>query len=127
MFPLDGTVNTGFDYCIVVYDAITRIKSEQLDKWTTIKDQICSRQHTERQCQLVVLVVKAPRTNVLAYQHIVDACKTLDIHMIPVDNGQAGLENIKTLLEKLANLVYHGRKTKHQERISSLISSVKSL
>lgn len=123
MFPMDGTINTGFDYCIVVYDAITRIKAEQLDKWTTIKDQICSRQHSDRSCQLVVLVVKAPRTPPKAYQHIIDTCKRQSIHLIPVDNTHDGMNTIKSLLEKLANLVYQKRKGIYHNQISSILNS----
>lgn len=121
MFPMDGTINTGFDYCIIIYDAITRIKVEQLDKWITIKDQICSRQHPDRECKLVVLVVKAPRTPIQNYDHIIQSCKKLNIHIIPVDNTRDGLDNIKTLLERLANLVYQGRKAKHLDRIRQIL------
>jgi len=122
MFPMDGTINTGFDYCIVVYDTITRVKKEELDKWITIKDQICSHQHPDRQCQLVVLVVKAPRTQVDKYSHIDESCKRLDIHYIPFDNTKDGLAKIHTLPERLANLVYQQRKARHHQRISDLLS-----
>jgi len=122
MFPMDGTVNTGFDYCIIVYDTITRVKKEELDKWITIKDQICSRQHPERQCELVVLVVKAPRTPSSKYSHIEKSCAKLKIHLIPVDNTKDGLDKIRSLLERLANLVYQKRKAKHHERIAELLS-----
>lgn len=123
MFPLDGTINTGFDYCIVVYDAITRIKAEQLDKWTTIKDQISSRQHKDRPCQLVVLIIKAPRTPVSRYQHIMDTCKKHGVYVIPVDNNPDGMDKIKSLPKSLANLVYADRKAKHHERIKTLLSN----
>lgn len=122
MFPMDGTVNTGFDYCIVVYDAITRVKAEQLDKWITIKDQICSRQHPERKCQLVVIVVKTPRTPVATYDHVVQSCKKLHIHLIPVDNTSEGFGNIKSLLERLTNLVYQGRKEQHNRKVQALLA-----
>jgi hypothetical protein len=121
MFPMDGTINTGFDYCIIVYDSITRIKAEALDKWVSIKDQICSRQHEDRPCQLVVLVVTTPRTPTQKYQHITDSCKKLTIHMIPVDNTRNGLDNIKTLPERLANIVYQSRKNKYQLQIQELL------
>lgn len=123
MFPLDGTINTGFDYCVVVYDAITRIRPEQLDKWTTIKDQICSRQHPDRVCQLVVLVIKAPRTPVGRYQHIINTCKKQGVHVVPVDNNPDGMEKIKSLPKRLANLVYSNRKEKHHQRIKELLQS----
>jgi hypothetical protein len=122
MFPMDGTINTGFDYCIVIYDTITRIKAEQLDKWITIKDQICSRQHPDRNCQLVVLVIKTPRTPIGTYEHIVQSCAKLKIHMIPVDNTRDGLDNIKTLLERLSNLVYKERRSQHNDRIRQILS-----
>lgn len=122
MFPMDGTINTGFDYCIIVYDVITRVKKEELDKWITIKDQICSRQHPDRKCQLVVLVVKAPRTQSEKYSHIEESCKRLKVHLILVDNTKNGLDTIRTLLERLANLVYQGRKALHHQRISDLLT-----
>jgi len=124
MFPLDGTINTGFDYCIVIYDAITRIKPEQLDKWTTIRDQICSRQHPDRLCKLIVLVIKAPRTDIVKYQHIIDSCDKLNIHIILVDNVKEELNKIKSLLEKLANLVYRERKTIHHSHIRDVLKTL---
>jgi hypothetical protein len=121
MFPMDGTVNTGFDYCIIVYDAITRIQSEPLDKWIAIRDQICMRQHPDRKCEMVVIVLKTPRTPLAAYEHISQEAAKLKIHMIPVDNTTEGLTRIKTLVERLAGMVYTKRKTGRMQMIRKLL------
>ena len=124
MFHMDGTVNTGFDYCIVVYDTITRLQAESLDKWISIKDQICVRQHPDRKCEMVVIVLKTPRTPAAVYDHITQATAKLKVHMIPVDNTADGLNRIKTLVERLANVVYTKRKAVHAQTIEKLLRDI---
>lgn len=120
MFPMDGTINTGFDYCIVVYDTITRMQQEPLEKWLAIKDQICLRQHPDRKCQTIVIVLKTPRTSVTAYEHISQTACRLKIHLITVDNTSDGFDKIRTLVERLSGLIYIDRKAQYKEIISKL-------
>lgn len=121
MFQMDGTINTGFDYCIIIYDTITRIQAEPLDKWTSIRDTICARQHPERPCKLVVLVVKTPRTDEAVYKHIIENCQRQKIYLVAVDNNSEGMERVKTLPEKLAGLVYQDRCIAHRARVKRIL------
>jgi hypothetical protein len=110
MFPLDGTENTGFDYAIIVYDAITRKKNEDLGSWVSIKDQVSNRQHPSRKCGVVALLVKTSRTEQREYQHIIDYCNKNNINLIMVDNNKEDLSKMKDLPHNLSTITYTERK-----------------
>lgn len=110
MFPLDGTENTGFDYAIIVYDAITRKKKEDLGSWVSIKDQVSNRQHPARKCGVVALLVKTSRTEQKEYQHVIDYCDKNNINLIMVDNSKEELSKMKDLPHNLSLITYKERK-----------------
>jgi hypothetical protein len=122
MFHMDGTPDTGFDYCIIFYDTITRTSPEPLDKWTTVKDGVCARQHPERECKLVVIIIKTPRTDRSVFQHVVDSCQRQDIHCIFVDNDAESTKRIGSLPEKLTGLTYLARKERHSKKIQAVLA-----
>ncbi len=129
MFPIDGTVNTGFDYCIVVYDAITRVKKTDIQTYLSIKDQIVSKQHPNRKCKVLVLILKTPRTKEEHYNHVLSYCQKYNIHSILVDNTHDGLSKIKDLPERLCNVVYQQRKDQLLSAVENILkesSSVKN-
>lgn len=127
MFPLDGTPNTGFDYCLIVYDTITRRKAQSLDKWTSVRDQICARQHSDRVCSTVVLVVKTPRTPPGLYEHVKEYCNTQSIHLIMVDNTTDGMNGIRDLPQRLAQLTYSKRKSQLRSKVDSILNESSSV
>ena len=123
MFPLDGTEDTGFDYCIVVYD-VTSPKStsdNNLEKWLSVKDLICSRQHPNRLCVVIVLIIKTPRTKEETYEHIKIQCSRQGISVILVDHTAKGIEGIRALPEDLANRVIEQRKEALLSKIEAIV------
>lgn len=127
MFPLDGTEDTGFDYCIIVYDAITRTKSENLEQWISVKDQICSQQHPNRECAVIVIVMKTLRTKEETYKHIVDQCEKQKIPVFPTDNTKQGLSKISNLPKEFAKIVFNKRKNHWLSKVQSILNESSSV
>ena len=121
MFPLDGTVNTGFDYAIIVYDTITRKKKEDLNLWISVKDQVANRQHIDRQCGVIVLVVKTTRTDPKEYEHITQYCEKNSINVIMVDNTKEDINKVKDLPESLSLITYKDRKEKIIQKVHEIL------
>ena len=121
MFPLDGTINTGFDYCIIIYDAISRKKAENLDLWLSIKDQISSRQHKDRTCDVIVIVAKTSKTEESLYKNVTDYCNKHNINIIMINNSDEDFTNLRDLTEKLSNLIYNKRKNRVSEKIKEIL------
>ncbi len=121
MFPLDGTVNTGFDYAIIVYDTITRKKKDDLNLWISVKDQVANRQHKDRQCSVIILVVKTTRTNPKEYEHIVQYCEKNGINVILVDNTKEDINKIKDLPESLSHITYKDRKKTIIQKVQGIL------
>ena len=122
MFPLDGTVNTGFDYSIIFYDAVTRKKSESIDLWVSIKNQIASKQHEDRKCNLVVIIVKTPKTQNI-YSEISSYCEKNNIHKIIIENNEVEITKIKDLLKNLSDVVYKERKQKLVNKVTEILKN----
>lgn len=120
MFPQDGTTHTGIDFCLIFYDAISRIKTGEIDRYIAIKNQLTGRQHTDRPCTTMIIIMKTPRTADTEYNHIKDLAAAQGINCILVDNTQEGLKKASGLPKDLCN---HIMNTRH-ERLTACIGDI---
>lgn len=123
MFPQDGTVHTGMDFCLIFYDAISRIKSEGMDRYIAVKDQLTGRQHRDRSCVTMIVIIKTPRTAESEYAHVKDLAAAQKVNCIMVDNTQEGLKKAAGLPEDLCNIVMRKRHALLTERIGEILRS----
>jgi hypothetical protein len=127
MFPMDGTEHTGFDYCIIVYDAIFRRQKQNIDSYTDTKEQLTNQQHSNRRCVTVVLILKTPRTPESDYAHILDYTASKKIHCIPVDNTHEGLKKVRDLPERLCTIVLKKRLDQRSSSVDSILNASSSV
>jgi hypothetical protein len=128
MFHLDGTEDSGFDYCIIVYDTITRLRRGHILKYLAIRENIQKHQHPNKKCELVVVILKTMDTWENSYTHIVDYCRNHEIHCILMNNtGKDGIDKFYNLPEQLCNLVYQNRKTQMSAKVDLILKESESL
>jgi hypothetical protein len=127
MFPLDGTPYTGFDFCIIVYDVISRLRKDTLDNYIDTKEQLTNQQHVDRPCKVVILILTTPRTPKDTYIHIINYAKSRDMHCIPVDNTHEGLKKISEFTQNLCQLVMTDRQTQLSSKVDSILNASASV
>lgn len=121
MFPQDGTMHTGMDFCLIFYDAISRIKSEGMDRYISVKDQLTGRQHADRPCVTMIIIIKTPRTAESEYAHVKDLAAAQKVNCITVNNTQEGLKKASGLPADLCNRVMDERHSRLTERIGEIL------
>ena len=121
LFPLDDTEETGFDYCIIVYDAITRKTDGHISPYLSAKEQVVSRQHSERKCSTIVIVLRTPWTKEDQYMDVKAYCLQHQIHCIYVDNTKEGISRVSNLPERLCSHVMTEREGKIHRRVRALL------